>query len=111
MHGENLLATLDIRTRHDDLAVEAARTQQRRIEHVRPVRRGDDDDAFVGLEAVHFDEELVQRLLALVIAVAETGPAQAADLGDRAAADLAWGVPFGRFGTYGSGRNVWICVA
>src|SRR3546814_4400073 len=36
MHGENLLATLDIRTRHDDLAVEAARTQQRRIEHVGP---------------------------------------------------------------------------
>src|SRR3546814_3650364 len=95
MHGENLLATLDIRTRHDDLAVEAARTQQRRIEHVGPVRRGDDDDAFVGLEAVHFDEELVQRLLALVIAVAETGAAMAADRVDLVDEDDAGGVLFG----------------
>ena len=58
-------------TRHHDLAVEAARAQQRRVEHVGPVGRGDDDDAFVGLEAVHLDQQLVQRLLALVVRVAE----------------------------------------
>ncbi len=76
---EDLLAALDVGARHDDLAVEAARAQQRRIEHVGAVGRGDDDDALVRLEAVHLDEQLVERLLALVIAVAEAGAAMAAD--------------------------------
>ncbi len=79
MHLEDLLAADDVRVRHDDLAVETARTQQRRIEHVRTVGRGDEDDALVGLEAVHLDQQLVQRLLALVIAAAEAGAAMAAD--------------------------------
>ena len=53
--------------------------QQRRVEHVGTVRRGDEDDALVRLEAVHLDEQLVQRLLALVVAAAETGAAVTAD--------------------------------
>ena len=79
MHLEDLLAADDVRVRHHDLAVEAARTQQRRVEHVGTVGRGDEDDAFIGLEAVHLDQQLVQRLLALVIAAAEAGAAMAAD--------------------------------
>src|SRR3546814_17953096 len=71
MDLEDLDAALDIRPRHHDLPVEAARAEQRRIEHVGPVGGGDDDDAFVRFEPVHLDEELVQGLLALVIAVAE----------------------------------------
>ena len=39
---------------------------------------GDENDALVGLEAVHLDEELVQRLLALVMAAAHAGAAMAA---------------------------------
>jgi hypothetical protein len=65
--------------RHDHLTVEAARTQQRGIEHVGTVGRGDQDDAFVGLEAVHLDQQLVQRLLALVVAAAEAGATMTAD--------------------------------
>ena len=76
---QDLLAADDVGTRHHHLAVEAARTQQRRIEHVGTVGRGDQDDAFVGLEAVHLDQQLVQRLLALVVAAAEAGAAMAAD--------------------------------
>ena len=79
VHFQDLLAAAQIRQRHDDLAIETARTQQRRIEHVRAVRRGDDDDAFVAFEAVHLDEQLIQRLLALVVTAAETGAAMAAD--------------------------------
>ena len=79
MDSQDLLAPLDVRARHDHLAVEAARPQQRGVEHVGPVRGGDDDDALVGLEAVHLDEELVQRLLALVVPAAEPGAAMAAD--------------------------------
>ena len=79
VHAQDLLAAEHVGVRHDDLAVEAAGTQQRGIEHVGPVGGGDDDDALVGLEAVHLDEQLVQRLLALVVAAAEAGAAMAAD--------------------------------
>ena len=44
-----------------------------------PVCGGDEDDVVLHLEAVHLDEELVQRLLALVVAAAHAGAAVAAD--------------------------------
>ncbi len=73
------LAADHVRVRHHDLTVEAAGAQQRRIEHVGPVGGSDQDDAFVGLEAVHLDQQLVERLFALVIAAAEAGAAMTAD--------------------------------
>ena len=79
VHLQDLLAAHHVRVRDDHLPVEAARAQQRRVEHVGPVGGGDQDDAFVGLEAVHLDQQLVERLLALVVAAAETGAAMAAD--------------------------------
>lgn len=79
MYLEDTLAADDVGVRHDDLTVETAGTQQRRIEHVGAVGGGDQDHAFIRLEAVHFDQQLVQRLLAFVIAAAETGAAMAAD--------------------------------
>jgi hypothetical protein len=63
----------------DDLPVEAAGAQQRRVEDVGPVGGGDQDDAVLHVEAVHLDEQLVERLLALVVAAAEAGAAVAAD--------------------------------
>ena len=62
-----------------DLAVEPARAQQRRVEDVRPVGGRDQDDVGARVEAVHLDEQLVERLLALVVAAAEAGAALAAD--------------------------------
>lgn len=76
---EDLLAAADIRQAHVHLAVKAARTQQRLVQHVGTVGRGDDDHARVGLEAVHLDQHLVEGLLALVIAAAHAGAAMAAD--------------------------------
>ena len=76
---EDLLAAAHVGQRHHDLAVEAARPQQRGVEHVRPVGGRDDDHALVALEAVHLDEQLVQRLLALVVTAAQAGAAMAAD--------------------------------
>ena len=100
--GLPLTWTLRIATRpfmsgpvEDDLAVEAARPQQRRIEDVGPVRRGDDDDAGVGVEAVHLDEDLVEGLLALVVATAEAGAALAADRVDLVHEDDARAVALG----------------
>ena len=50
-----------------DLPVESPGPQQRRVEHVRPVGGGQHDHALVAGEAVHLGEDLVQRLLALVV--------------------------------------------
>ena len=79
VHAQDLLAAGDVGVRHGDLTVEAARTQQGGIEHVGTVGRGDEDDALVGFEAVHLDQQLVEGLLALVVAAAEAGAAMAAD--------------------------------
>ena len=79
VHLEDLLAAEPVGPVDDDLPVEAARTEQRRIEDVGPVRRGDEDDVVLHLEAVHLDEQLVERLLALVVTAAEAGAAMAAD--------------------------------
>jgi hypothetical protein len=69
----------DVRVAHGHLTIETARTQQGRVQHVGAVGRRDDDDAFVRFEAVHLDQQLVERLFALVIAAAETGAAMTAD--------------------------------
>ena len=67
-------------TLHDDAPVEAARAQQRRVEHVGAVGGGQDDDAFARVEAVHLGQDLVQRLLALVVAAElRAAAARAAD--------------------------------
>ena len=79
VHLEDLLAADQVGTVDGDLPVEAAGAQQRRVEDVGPVGRGDQDDAALDVEAVHLDEQLVQRLLALVVAAAEAGAAVAAD--------------------------------
>ena len=76
---EDAFAALHVGTVDDDAAIEPARAEQRRIEHVGTVGRGDEDDAFVGLEAVHLDEQLIQRLLAFVVSAAEARAAMAAD--------------------------------
>ena len=78
MNAQDLFAAANVRTRNHHAAIETARPQQRRIEHVRTVGGGDQDDAFVRLEAVHFDQQLVQGLLALVVSAAQAGAAMTA---------------------------------
>ncbi len=79
MNPQDLFAADEIGVRDHDLTVEAAWPQERRIEDVGPVGRGDDDDAFVLLEAVHLDQQLIERLFALVVAAAKARAAMAPD--------------------------------
>ncbi len=79
MNRQNAFASLDVRPVDNDAAIETAWAQQRRVEHVGPVGRRDEDDAFVRLEAVHLDEQLVQRLLAFVVSAAEACAAMTPD--------------------------------
>ena len=89
---QDALAAAHVGARDDHAPVEAAGPQQRRVEHVGPVGGGDQDDAVVRLEAVHLDQQLVQRLLALVVPAAEAGAAVAADGVDLVDEDDAGGV-------------------
>ncbi len=62
-----------------DVAVETARPKQGRIEHVGPVRGGHHDHRLGLREPVHLAEDLVERLLALVVSAADAGAAMPAD--------------------------------
>ena len=73
MHLEDRLAADTVGRLHGDAAVEASRTKQSLVEDVGPVGRADDDHARGRVEPVHLGEDLVQRLLAFVVAAAEAG--------------------------------------
>src|SRR6185312_2245975 len=92
---EDRLAALDVGRVEDDFAVETARPQECGVEDVGPVRGGDDDYVRARIEAVHFDEDLVQGLLAFVVASAEPGAALAANGVDFVDEDDAWRVFLG----------------
>ncbi|VTQ60153.1 Uncharacterised protein [Stenotrophomonas maltophilia] len=76
---QDVLAALHVRQADHDLAVETARAQQRRVQHVRTVGRGDHDHAFAAFKPVHLDQQLVQGLLALVVTAAQAGATVATD--------------------------------
>ena len=79
VHLEDLLTAQDIRIRHRHLAIETARTQERRVEDVGSVGGGDENDPFCRFETVHLDQQLIQCLFALVVAAPQTGAPVAAD--------------------------------
>ena len=90
-------APLDIGPVHGHGAVEAAGAQQGRVEDFRPVGRRHEDHAGVGVETVEFGEELIERLLALVVPAKRASPpglAQGVELVDE---DNGRGVFFGLF--------------
>ena len=76
---EDRLARRQLGAVDEHAPIEATGPEQRRVEHVRTVGRGDDDDQIGPVESVHLREQLVQRLLALVVAAPEAGAARAAD--------------------------------
>ena len=76
---QDLRAALGVGRIDGDLAVEAPGTQQRRVENVRAVGRGEDDQTAARVEAVHLHQQLVERLLALVVALPDARSALAAD--------------------------------
>src|SRR6202035_4891861 len=73
VQAEDLQPPVNVWRVDHHLAVEATGAQQRRAEDVRAVGRAHHDQAAVAGEAVHLDEDLVQRLLALVVALSDAG--------------------------------------
>ena len=80
---EDLHAAGPVGRLHGDAAVEAAGAQQRRVEDLDAVRRADHDHVVRRREAVHLREDLVERLLALVVAAAQPADVARARPADR----------------------------
>src|SRR5690348_185307 len=69
MDLEDSQTSVPVGTFHRDTAVEAARTQQRFIKSIRAVGGCDDNDSLTNIEAIHLDQQLVEGLLALIVAI------------------------------------------
>src|SRR5210317_911231 len=79
MDLEDFQAATNVGPRHDHLAIETAWTKQSGVKHVGPVRRGNQENALIGLKTVHFNQQLVEGLLALVMATTHTGATMTTD--------------------------------
>ena len=69
---QNLFPAPNIGQANHYLPVETPGSQQRRIQHVWPVGRGNHDHAVIQLKAVHFHQQLVQSLFAFIVTAAQT---------------------------------------
>src|SRR5213078_3699906 len=72
---QDTFATTHVGTRHHDATIETTGPQQRGIEHVRTIRRSNQYYAIVRFKAVHFNQQLIQRLFAFVMSSTEAGTA------------------------------------
>ena len=79
MNTQNRLASANIRIANRDLAIKTTRAQKRGIQNILAVRRCQNNDALVDRKAIHLNEQLVERLLALIVSAAETAASLAAD--------------------------------
>ena len=86
VHVENGLPLLEVRHVDVNLAVEASSPHEGAVEDVCPVGRSENDDPTVRAEAVHLRQELVERVLPLVVGadagVLTPGAAHGVDLID-----------------------------
>lgn len=68
---KNLDAPSNIWPVNSDLPIKPSWTQKRRVQHIRPVGRSEDDDTTVAGKAIHLSQELVNGLLPLVVTTTE----------------------------------------
>src|SRR5258706_6082509 len=73
---KNCQAAIPVGTLYRYTPVEAAWAQERLVQPIRTVCRSNDDNRLARIKAVHLDQQLVQGLLTLVVAI-DAGPALA----------------------------------
>ena len=97
MDLKNLFATANIRQPDIDLAVETTWSQQCLIQHIGTVGGSDNNYALITFKAVHFNQQLVEGLLALVVAAAPATATVTTDRIDLVDKDNAGGLLFRLF--------------
>src|SRR2546421_7203966 len=70
---EDARAPGQVRQIDPDLTVEAPGPEEGRVEDIGPVSGRHHDDAGVGVKSVHLDQQLVERLLPLIVAGSDAG--------------------------------------
>ena len=95
MDFKDFLAPLHIRRIDLNLAVKATWTKQGRIQNVGSVGCGNQNHIGFGIKTIHLNEQLVESLLALVVATTHTGTAVAPDGINFIDEDDGWCVLFG----------------
>ena len=78
MDPEDLFPALHIGRAYVHLTVKPSGAEQRRVQDVLPVGGRQDHHALVAAEAVHFHQQLVQRLFPFVMAAAKSRAAMPA---------------------------------
>ncbi len=78
------------------VSIKASRPKQRRIENVRAIGCGDNDDRIVGLKTIHLAKDLIQGLLAFIVSTSQSGTSLATDCVDFVDEDDCWRLGFGR---------------
>ena len=73
MHVQNLLATTNIGQGDIHLTVKTPRAQQGCIKNIGAVGSSHHNHARIGFKPVHLNQQLVKRLLTLIIAAAQSG--------------------------------------
>src|SRR5574337_748639 len=74
MHLKDLLSPLDIGAIEGHLSVETPGAEQGRIEDFWAVRRGHNDHALIGIEAVHLHQQLIEGLFAFIVSAHRIEP-------------------------------------
>ena len=95
VYSENTRAALEVGKVNGDLTIETAGTEEGLIENIGTVGGGNGDNAGIAIETVHLDEDLVDGLLALVVAAGETGTTLTTDGIDLINEDDAGGILLG----------------
>ncbi len=67
MNFQNCLSAFQVGEFHGNTPVKTARTKQRFIETFRPVCSCQNDNTLAAVEAIHFRQQLIQRLLTFII--------------------------------------------
>ena len=79
---ENFNSALGVGIINRYLTVKSAGSEQSRVEDVGAVGCGDNDNAFIRSEAVHFNKQLIQRLLSFIVTAAHACASVSADCVD-----------------------------
>ncbi len=71
MDLQDFRPAFEVRAIDHHLPVKASRSQQGRIEYIRAIGRGDQDDSFGCVEAIHFHKQLIERLFPFIMSTTE----------------------------------------
>ena len=79
MNAQNCFSANEVGIVDGDLTVKSTGTQKRRVKDIGAVGCCHNDNAFVVTETVHFNEQLVERLLSFIVSAAKASASVTAD--------------------------------